>query len=431
MKYSSCSNVKNFITDYKYWYGKIHSTSNPEEMLLDIFERFPNDFKSRFLTTTSIDELNNMDEFEKIAERIERSMALETESTSSCFVCHEAKSANENMLILILEKLNELQQEVAALKVAKGKTCFFCKGTWPICGCISKCWKCKKSPCACKHESGSSNVMKATFNSHGIKNKKKQRKKSKQIATCVPAKSVLTPISHDLKNQENHVDIDDQVKIEQFNDQETRRIKYLVRNGKLLGFKIKKSLVYKTHNNQELLFVPKSLRMKISKFHHGNSSSSKQDSKQVFANLNKSYWWKNMTNEINDYQSCCDVRAHESGHVNHAKKSKHGKSIEKAEFGIAEHKTKIKMNIHDSYKQVGKMDETDEFTSSIQKVKHVLKSSPTCLNFNTESDNHDYQTCSTCLKVFKINFKMNEIIHKKLRLFTCSKCVFEIPAKRD
>lgn len=152
LKYcSELNRVSTYVVDFRHYYKLAHPRSSDAEMIADLFETFPEEFRSKFLNVTDLEDVKDLKEFGKIAERVERSVGVDKQLEKKLFA---AKSNDSLDLKKLLEEIKALRTEVSSLKEQKSsraKQCFKCHGEWPLCGCGRKCRQCQGSwpSCGC------------------------------------------------------------------------------------------------------------------------------------------------------------------------------------------------------------------------------------------------------------------------------------------
>lgn len=156
--------VATFIIDFKHWYKKLNPDAKIEVLISELFEKFPLNFQCKFLNAAALEDMSSLEDFTKIAERIERSMRLEEKSSSKLM---SAKTkCEESVLEKLLSEMKEMRGEINRLKEvstrvdrtqSNQKRCFKCQGAWPACGCSSRCRTCNGSYPACGCRSARNN----------------------------------------------------------------------------------------------------------------------------------------------------------------------------------------------------------------------------------------------------------------------------------
>lgn len=151
--------VANFVIDFKHWHSKLNPNASTTMIIHELFERFPVDFQCRFLNAAAIEDITSLDEFTKIAERIERCMRLEEKSSSK--LMNASSTTNDDVLKQLLTEMREMRLELNKIKEtadravntqSNQKKCFRCNGEWPVCGCKSRCRTCNGTypTCGCR-----------------------------------------------------------------------------------------------------------------------------------------------------------------------------------------------------------------------------------------------------------------------------------------
>lgn len=152
--------VSNFITDFDHWTTIVHPDYNEKMKIKDLFDRFSTTFQRKFHLSTSLNEIQTLDQFTKIAMRIEKGMKLkhlETKTLMQASVSQVNKS-RDDILKELLTEIKSIKNDVLELKrervnkPRKTKQCFKCGESWPECGCLSKCRMCSGDypACGCK-----------------------------------------------------------------------------------------------------------------------------------------------------------------------------------------------------------------------------------------------------------------------------------------
>lgn len=142
--------VSNFIIDYKHWNSIINPAYPEKDLVRDLFERFPVSFQCKFLNVKAVEDVDKVEEFTKIAMRIEKCLKLESKESNSLMRASVNKIASEKNDVMneLLLEIKSMRAELSELKndkhnmSSKVKSCFKCAKPWPACGCTSKCKKC-------------------------------------------------------------------------------------------------------------------------------------------------------------------------------------------------------------------------------------------------------------------------------------------------
>lgn len=146
--------VSNFITDYKHWNKLVNRDVAEKQLVSDLFERFPGNFQRKFLNISSLDTVENFDQFLGVALRVEKILRNKQAENNTCLKVNanpEKVTSNSEVvdgLSELLAEVRELRKELEIVKSKESKTnkrkkdCFKCGEEWPKCGCSSKCRRC-------------------------------------------------------------------------------------------------------------------------------------------------------------------------------------------------------------------------------------------------------------------------------------------------
>lgn len=143
--------ISSFIITFQHWYEQCHPKADEKALIEDLLSRFPADFRSKFMLTTSLSEIKDVDEFCKIAQRVEKALNIERDDSKETSRLMSAR--NDETLQQLLKEMREMKEKLAKLEnsnLKRSKECFQCQKDWPACGCTKKCRFCPGQYPACK-----------------------------------------------------------------------------------------------------------------------------------------------------------------------------------------------------------------------------------------------------------------------------------------
>lgn len=151
------NSVSNFVTDFRHFYKEVYPSASEEDMIHEIFDRFPTELRSKILQQSKLSSFSTLNELKMVAERSEASVKLDNESMGKLFAAKQTMA--DDTLKELVQEMKALKTQLAAIssiqsKKSQKKKCFKCSGDWPNCGCTQKCRKCQgqwpKCPCFTK-----------------------------------------------------------------------------------------------------------------------------------------------------------------------------------------------------------------------------------------------------------------------------------------